>query len=125
MKQRLDPLGIKGHVDQRGDLSHLPDETATAVFRIAQEAIVNIVRHARAQAVWIGLDASADELTVNIEDNGMGLESHSVDEQAYRGMGILGMQERAAALDGQLVVTQRRPHGTRVTLHLPLLSDRE
>ena len=122
LQKRLDPLGIAYQVRVIGDSNCLPPEQATAAFRIVQEAITNIIRHAHAQQVTVTLrcDESACELLV--EDDGLGLGQASTGETGYQGMGILGMQERAAAMGGSVTVGPREPRGTRVLVRLPVVS---
>ena len=121
LNQRLIPLGIAAHLDTEGDVERLPAEVTTATFRIVQEAITNIIRHAKASQVQVRLQRVAEELTVTVEDDGVGLPEEDLrSPDAGQTLGILGMQERAGALGGRLEVTRRQPHGTRVLLWLPL-----
>lgn len=113
--QRLRPLDITVHVEREGALDTLPDAVATAAFRIIQEALTNVIRHADAGQVWIRLARRAGGLMVTVEDDGGGVPVDS----DYRGLGILGMEERASALGGQVTVSSRQPSGTRVALWLP------
>ena len=102
-------------------MERLPAEVTTATFRIVQEAITNIIRHAKASQVQVRLQRVAEELTVTVEDDGVGLPEEDLrSPDAGQTLGILGMQERAGALGGRLEVTRRQPHGTRVLLWLPL-----
>jgi signal transduction histidine kinase len=119
--QRLEPLDIVVHLDVDGDMECLPTEATTATFRIVQEAITNVIRHAEARQVHVCLRQTDDGLTVAIEDDGVGLPGESASSpDGRRALGILGMQERAGALGGWLEVMSRQPHGTRVVLWLPL-----
>ncbi len=121
LNQRLAPLGIATHLDTDGDVERLPSDVATTAFRIVQEALTNVIRHAKAHQVYVRLQLTADELTVVVEDDGVGLpDEHLHSSDGYQPLGILGMQERADALGGRLEVTRRRSRGTRVTLWLPL-----
>lgn len=115
VERRLVPLGIQVDVEGQHDLAALPADVATAAFRIVQEALTNIVRHAAATHVWIRLNTDDSGLTVTIEDDGVGLPT----DQAAQGWGILGMQERAEALGGSVEVVPRVPQGVRVDLWLP------
>jgi signal transduction histidine kinase len=121
LRQRLAPLGIAAHLETVGEVERLPADVTTATFRIVQEALTNIIRHANAQQVHIRLQRTADGLTVTVEDDGVGLPDEGY-SNAYgrQPLGILGMQERADALGGRLEVARRRPHGTWVELWLPL-----
>ena len=121
LAQRLNPLNIEAYLEANGDLEHLPVEVATAAFRIVQEAITNIIRHAHAQQVCVKLAQENDGLTAIVEDDGVGIPQVSLDDlNAYPSLGILGMQERARSLGGWLRIGPREPHGTRVQLWLPL-----
>ncbi len=121
LNQRLAPLDIAAHLDTEGDVERLPADMRTATFRIVQEAITNVIRHANARQVYVRLQRAADGLTVTVEDDGVGLPNGDLrGSDGCEALGILGMQERAGALGGRLEVTRCQPHGTRVTLWLPL-----
>ena len=93
-------------------------ERDTAVFRIVQEALTNIARHARAKRVRVQAVIRGGELSVDIADNGVGipdlkmLNGHS--------LGIVGMRERAENIGGRLTLALRNPMGTIVSLRVPL-----
>lgn len=122
LDQRLTPAGIAAGLDAGGDAAGLPPEIATAAFRIAQEAITNVIRHANAAQVHVQVQRTASGLVMTIEDDGVGLPDEAPGGAAdgRQAFGILGMQERAEALGGRLDVTRRIPGGTRVALMLPL-----
>ena len=86
-----------------------------ALFRIAQEALTNVVRHAEAKAVRIQLMLKDGRLLLTIADDGKGLQRGG----PAGSMGLLGMRERAAALGGSLSLTDNSPSGTIVTVDLP------
>lgn len=116
--RRLTPLDIEVSLDTKGDVDRLPANVATAAFRIVQEAITNIIRHAHAHRVHALLQRTHNSLIVIVDDDGVGLPEEGFDRG--HALGILGMQERARALGGWLKVTSLEPHGTRVHLWLPL-----
>jgi len=121
LNDRLAPAGIETHMDTEGNLEALPAEVTTAVFRIIQEALINVIRHANAGHVYLRLQQRTNEVTAVVEDDGVGLPDQSAnDPNGPQPLGILGMQERADALGGRLEVTHRQPRGTRVALWLPL-----
>jgi signal transduction histidine kinase len=98
----------------------LDDLHATAIFRIFQESLTNIVRHAAATAVEILLTRSPHGLGVTIRDDGSGITPHRApSSQSY---GILGMQERAKRLGGDLSISSMPGRGTTVCLHIPVAS---
>ncbi|MFQ5577704.1 MAG: histidine kinase, partial [Anaerolineae bacterium] len=102
LNQRLKLRGLTVNFKTGGNVDHLPPDVTTAVFRISQEAITNIIRHAGAQQVWLHLQQTGPALQVIIEDDGLGLnQKPETTANGYQPLGILGMQERAAALGGR------------------------
>ena len=97
------------------DRNHVRD---TAVFRIVQEAVTNVVRHARATEARITASLARGALVVRVEDNGVGIGA----ETSFRAMtlGLIGMRERAAAVGGALEVRPGKRSGTIVTLSVPV-----
>lgn len=96
-----------------------PDrDTAVALFRIAQEAMTNVVRHAGAGRVEIGLLREEGELVMRVEDDGKGFEEGEVEWP--HALGILGMKERACALGGTLNIGPRKGRGTVVEVRVPV-----
>jgi PAS domain S-box-containing protein len=95
-------------------------EAKLSLYRIVQEAVTNIVRHASATIVRIRLSASNDAIRAIVEDNGRGfsVEDHAV--LGGGGLGMLGMQERAAILGGHVQIESKAGAGTRVEIELPL-----
>jgi two-component system sensor histidine kinase UhpB len=88
----------------------------TALYRIAQEALANVARHARARNVWVTLARAGDTLALRVQDDGCGFDPAS----RTRGLGLLGIGERAAALGGRLVTTSAPGAGTALRLNVPL-----
>lgn len=111
--------GIACVFHSQGAFDRLDDATSVAVYRVAQEALNNVMRHAQAGKVRISL-ASEDAATVTltVQDDGIGMQPGP----PRHGLGLLGAAERAAALGGTLDITSRPGEGTRVTLALPLES---
>jgi two-component system sensor histidine kinase UhpB len=97
-------------------------ELATALFRIVQEALTNIVRHADATRATITLDVTPELVTLEVTDNGRGITEAAA--SAPTSLGILGMRERAAAQGGVLEVGLRSEPGTRVSAWFPMLRSR-
>ena len=105
-----------------GSMGGLDNEAAITVFRMVQEALTNVVRHADADRVEIRLERVGDgRLSVVVEDNGGGMAL----DGPRTGMGLLGMRERVLALDGELSIESTPESGTRITALLPPLSDTE
>lgn len=97
------------------------------LFRIMQEAITNIAKHTTAKNVFVILKADKDVVNVDIEDDGEGFDVSSVLKHTEdgRGLGLLGMKERASLLDGRLEICSSPGSGTRITLRVPLESVRD
>lgn len=110
--------GIKCEFSSNLNDARLGPDRATAVFRIFQETLTNIVRHANATRVKIKLEASRGRLTLRVEDNGRGVVAR--DLSGARSLGLLGMRERATMLDGEVTIVGRRGKGTTVGLRIPL-----
>jgi signal transduction histidine kinase len=120
---RLEPLGVTTRLEADGEPERLPASVETAVFRIVQEAISNIARHAHASHATLSLHV-AGALQVRIEDDGVGIRSDwQSGSNGHRPLGLLGMQERAALIGGTLTIEPNVPQGTRVILSVPLGGD--
>lgn len=92
-------------------------EVATAVFRVLQEALTNVARHAGAREVWIELDLVDGVLQLEVRDDGRGASPEALVDPAS--LGVVGMRERALAMEGQLEICGEPGRGTRLTLRLP------
>ncbi len=95
----------------------LPAEAATAFFRIFQEALTNVTRHAKATAVEAELTLEAEGCRLEVRDNGQGMAG--VDLANLKSLGLLGMEERAALLGGSVAFAPRPGGGTMVTVRIP------
>ncbi len=91
---------------------------ATAAFRICQEALTNVARHAKATSVRVLIEQVNGELLLEIQDDGQGIGTEQLTDSAW--LGLLGMRERARGLGGRLEIAARLGKGTTVTLRLPL-----
>jgi PAS domain S-box-containing protein len=91
-----------------------------ACFRVAQEAIANVVRHANAREVDVELTGSGAAITLRVADDGVGFDVDSAVSSADRGLGLLGMQERVLLLDGEFRIRSQRGAGTEVLATFPL-----
>jgi two-component system sensor histidine kinase UhpB len=99
------------------DLS-LPFDLATPLFRICQEALTNVTRHARASEVGIHLEARNEHILLVVKDNGRGITAEEI--EGHGSLGLLGMKERVALLGGTLELTGRRGEGTTLAIRMPL-----
>ena len=96
----------------------LTEEQSTAVFRILQEALTNVLRHSQATKVDIKIKEAADFFVLRVDDNGKGITESKKSEQ--QPLGLLGMRERAHLIGGELSVTSVEGRGTVVTLRVPI-----
>ncbi|GAB3370778.1 hypothetical protein GCM10027317_06960 [Massilia agri] len=96
----------------------LDDAASTAIFRIVQEALTNIARHAEATSVVLNLDRSDGELLVTIRDDGRGIRSEDMEKVAS--LGLIGMRERVWALHGEIAISADEPPGTRIDIAIPV-----
>lgn len=112
--------GIPCKLTAEVDESVIRPQLGTAAFRILEESLTNVARHANASRVDAALATSATHFTLTVRDNGRGITDQ--DRVARRSLGLVGMRERALQLGGTLEVVGRSggDHGTTVTLHLPL-----
>jgi PAS domain S-box-containing protein len=110
--------GLACSVQAALDGRSLPPETATGLFRILQEALTNVTRHANAAAVRVELWAANDTVCLEISDDGQGIPD--ADVAHGDGLGIMGMRERAILLGGALEIGTQHPSGTRVSVWAPI-----
>ncbi|MEW5742722.1 MAG: GAF domain-containing protein [Myxococcota bacterium] len=89
-------------------------DVAVALYRIAQEALTNVLRHARATRVWVTLRREGNSVLLCVEDDGCGLSP-----EALTGLGLVGMRERALAVGGQFSLEPRSGGGLRVVVRVP------
>ena len=106
-------LDVTPEID--GDLPSLTTEQELVVYRVAQEALTNALRHAEARALGFTLRADGDDVVLVVEDDGRGFDPR----RARNGSGIRGMRERALLVRGRLDVDSAPGHGTVVRLRMP------
>jgi signal transduction histidine kinase len=99
------------------DDSHLSDLQATALFRIAQEALTNVARHAHARHVRIYVSPVPDGTRMVIEDDGVGFDAQAVRRRGS--LGLLGMKERTLQLGGRFDVSSQSGAGSRLEVRIP------
>ena len=119
-ENRIEALGIDLSFNVLGAERRLKPEDEIALFRIGQEAISNIVRHAEANAVRITLEYGADVIRLEVEDNGKGFHAETGLTGEEKSLGLVGMRERAGLIGGHLRVESTPESGTRVRVEIPV-----
>jgi PAS domain S-box-containing protein len=117
-----DRTGITCHVTvEPGDLT-VDQDRSTAIFRIFQETLTNIARHARATKVAVGLTKRARRLTLRVKDNGIGITEEQIADS--KSFGLIGMRERVYPWGGNVSVTGTSGKGTRVLVSVPIENEK-
>ena len=111
-------LTLETFVDGPAHLPRLPAPVETVVYRVVQEALTNIARHAQAHGVSLVVRRSGSRLRAVLEDDGVGFDPAAVGQRA---LGLRGMSERAAVVGGSVEIASRPQAGTTVMLEVPLV----
>jgi signal transduction histidine kinase len=109
--------GLKCAVRVPHDLEEIAPEVAIALFRVAQEALTNIIRHAHAGNVELRFEAGAANFHISIVDDGVGIEASRLSGRLSHG--LVGMRHRIDRLGGRFSIGVNRPRGTRVDVTVP------
>jgi two-component system sensor histidine kinase UhpB len=128
----LDTLGLSGAIEemvryydalhpdcefqfrQEGEPIEVDDEASIAAYRLIQEALSNVVKHARAKVASVNLKCLADSLAVEVQDNGIGFDPKLTEP----GIGLIGMRERVQGLGGRFEIESTLGKGTKVIIKL-------
>ena len=121
-RSHLEGAGVRVEFQTPDEILPLSSELKTTLFRIAQEAINNIARHAQAQSAVIRLSQNGQKIYLQVEDDGQGFDVAQTSGQALRlqRLGLLGIQERAELVGGEVTVASRPGQGTRLQISVPL-----
>ncbi len=122
-ESRVQASGVAVTLELPEPERRLPSEVETALFRIAQEALTNVVKHADARHVNVALSVEVERATLEIADDGVGFVATQVfapDDDSGRGLGLLGMRERAELLGGRWEAESCVGEGTRVRVEIPI-----
>ena len=111
--------GIRCRVETNLEKAKFDRVGSVALFRITQAALTNVARHAQASTATIALMKHDDDLMLSVKDNGKGIPKKSI--QNRHSLGIIGMRERALALDGTLTLQGSKENGTTLTIRIPLI----
>lgn len=118
--------GISVSFQTRGTTLDLKPVLSITVFRIVQEAINNINKHAKARSVYIHLEYAQNELRLNINDDGVGFDTERLKqrgEDISSGFGLISMKERVDLLNGEMNIGSEPGKGTRLNIALPFMQD--
>ena len=122
-EQFEEEYGVSTRVDLEG-MERLTSSAEMAIFRILQEALANVRKHAEADRVWISSRVQDSQLLLTIEDNGKGFDLTAVEDEQERGrhLGLLAMRERTELMGGEFKVKSFVGRGTHITIKLPLIA---
>ena len=120
--------GFQVSLEISPDLGRLDRDTETTLFRVLQEALTNVHRHSAGTAVRIALQADAEQVQLEISDNGKGIPEERLrrlsEDDSATGVGLAGMRERVRELGGTLLIGSALP-GTTITVKIPVLQSGE
>lgn len=121
----LEPAGVHLRMEERGQLRRLAPQVETALFRVAQEAVNNIAKHAGARNVRMVFDCRDGAVRIDIEDDGIGFDMGEVARSTdrRRGLGLVGMQERVGLLGGEFSLDSAPGVGTQISIRVPVEPD--
>ncbi len=121
-ERRLQPMGVTLEFECDQMEARLPSSLETALFRVTQEALTNVVRHAEASRVHVILRVQDHTAFLTVRDNGRGFQEPVATSEGAetRGLGLRGMRERVTALGGQMRVESEPGQGTAITVTVPV-----
>jgi signal transduction histidine kinase len=121
-ESRLEPQGVRVNIDEKNNSCRLIPEAEIALFRVIQEAITNISRHAGARNVQICCDLTSDQAQIKISDDGIGFDPSCVTlaPETGHGLGLMGMSERLELVGGDFEINSTPGEGTRIDICVPL-----
>jgi signal transduction histidine kinase len=117
--QLTDGSGIGFTMEVTGTSRTLPSGVENNLMRIGQEALTNVVRHARAKEVFLSLSYLPDQVCLAVSDNGVGFDSADNSSSQFGSFGLSGIRERADAMHASLSITENPAGGTRIELTVP------
>ncbi len=122
LQQRLDEVetraNVEAHLIVEGNLDDLPESVEEQLYRVAQEALNNALKHSAASLLTVHISADDDDITMTISDDGRGFDVAAALEDG--GMGLQNMEERVDELDGDLTIESTPGQGTMITVQIDL-----
>ena len=121
-QSRLEPVGVSVTINEPSPTRRLPAEIETALFRVVQEVITNIARHAAARKVVISFRFDSETAAITVEDDGIGFDMFEVTlgPDTQRGLGLMGMFERVELLGGDMEIDAAPGDGTHIHIQVPV-----
>jgi signal transduction histidine kinase len=117
-------LNIEIAFQAQGLQTRLSGDIETTLYRVVQEALTNIAKHADARTVSVRIDCVDNSVVATIEDDGRGFDPRRLERAAHPfGAGLLGMKERVTFMGGQFDVRSRRGKGTKLSIAIPIEKD--
>ena len=114
-------FGLKVNVRSQGERANLPQEVRTALYRIVQEGITNVIRHAKVDHADVLVSFTDADVSIRVEDKGAGFDvDAALDRQEYPCWGLLGIKERASLVGGECVIASNPGAGTIIEVVVPL-----
>lgn len=122
VETHLQASGLRVVSDIDSVEERLPPELETAVYRIAQESLSNVLRHAHATRVVLHINTTPEHVSLSVSDNGIGFDPAALTHASngHSGVGLLSIRERVEALDGSVTIYSVRDRGTQIQVLLPL-----
>src|SRR5437867_6011195 len=117
LSQFQERTGIRGIFESSNESLDLSRDVSAALFRVVQEALTNVMRHASASDVRISIESAVDRLLIFITDNGKGVTRQQINDP--KSFGIVGMKERVHRVGGQFNIYSSPGRGTRIEISAP------
>jgi signal transduction histidine kinase len=99
----------------------LPRRVETTLYHVAKEALHNVIKHARATAVWVTFQRKAGSISCHIRDNGVGFDPATISvRRGEQGFGLIGMRERLSVVGGEMQINSGNGRGTELVIFIPV-----
>ena len=117
-RELSDRLSIDIHFESKGVVAVVEEDVSVGLYRVLQEALQNAIKHSGSRRVDVLLQGSSHEITLTVQDSGIGFEPNTA--LRGRGLGLISMKERLKLVDGELRVDTRSPGGTTIRARVPV-----
>jgi len=117
-------MRIRTLIETRGKEHRLSSAMEAAIYRLVQEALTNVAKHAQASYVVVEMTYQAQMVKIVVQDNGCGLRLDQLEKKSQDHFGIIGMRERVELLDGRMEIESALNDGTKIIIHIPTNVDK-